>query len=234
VNKSNKPLSGYRGIFIIQAENLCCQFAIAQEAYNRHALTGDYLEGIDSAAKLLFDTANEVCRTVFGVPHIPQDYCPKIDKPTFGEVAHRFNTVYAQLSKIADSDEACTRAWLFELLRRLAFLLGSVDWLVGESDPELDQLEESPPLIAKAGHADFSHRLSPVGFERGTLGLVDTVSMTTNKAVAVLTMLSNTFAIDADENRPGDDSIYYALQAVLHELLDVGAVVEAFHRNMAK
>ena len=77
---------------------------------------------------------------------------------------------------------------------------------------------------------DFGHRLSPVGLEHGTLGLLDTVNMSINKAVAVVTMLSNSFATDGDEGRPSDDSVYYALQAVQHELLDVGAVVEAFHR----
>lgn len=93
---------------------------------------------------------------------------------------------------------------------------------------------ENVPFRANAGMADFSHRLSPVGLEHGTLALADTVSMSINKAVAVVTMLSNTFAIDDDEGRPSDDAVYYALQSVQHELLDVGAVVEAFHRNRAE
>ncbi|WAR43727.1 hypothetical protein [Methylomonas rapida] len=92
---------------------------------------------------------------------------------------------------------------------------------------------ENMPFRAKAGQVDFSHRLSPVGFEHGTLALLDTVNMSINKAVAVVTMLSNSFAIDDDEARPSDDAVFYALQAVQHELLDVGAVVEAFHRNTA-
>lgn len=93
---------------------------------------------------------------------------------------------------------------------------------------------ENVPFRAKAGLADFSHRLSPVSLEHGTLALVDTVSMSINKAVAVVTMLSNSFAIDDDAGRPSDDAVFYALQAVQHELLDVGAVVEAFHRNTTR
>ncbi|WP_157205431.1 hypothetical protein [Methylomonas koyamae] len=46
-------------------------------------------------------------------------------------------------------------------------------------------------------------------------------------------MLGNHFAKDDDEDRPSDETIFYALQSVKDELEDIKAVVEAFHNAAA-
>lgn len=89
------------------------------------------------------------------------------------------------------------------------------------------------PISAKAGFADFSHRLSPVGLETGTLGLLDTVNMASDKLLATVNMLSDHFALDDDENRPSDETVFFALQSIKHEAQDIKAVVEGFHRTAA-
>ncbi|MGY6278311.1 hypothetical protein [Methylomonas sp. MgM2] len=226
MTRPNKPLSGYRGIFTVQAENLQFHYNLAQDANRRNALNADYLEGLMGAAKLLQDTGQAVCVYLFGTRHITAEYTPKIDGPTFEEVEHRFNAVDAQLAKIADSDAACTQLWLFELLRRAECLLGSIDWLADQ----FEQGELAEYVTAKAGaFADFSHRISPIGLEDGTLGLLDTVNMAADKLLATITMLSDHFAIDDDENRPSDETVFFALQSIKHEAMDIKAVMAAFH-----
>lgn len=156
MNKQNKSLATYRGIFDVQTENLQFNFNLAQDAYRRNALNVDYLEGLMGAAKLLQDTAQAVCVSAFGQRHITAEYTPKIDGATFEEVEGRFNAVDTQLAKIAESDQACTRLWLFELLRRVEFLLGAVDWLADE----FDECEPVEYVTANASTvADFSHRI---------------------------------------------------------------------------
>lgn len=157
------------------------------------------------------------------------DYCPAVAEASLEEVEHRYRRLADHIENLGATTRISLKAWLRNACRLSAELVGAVDWLVSEVASDIETASND-----RGAMPNLSHRISPIGHESGTLGLVDTVSMSINKAVAVVTMLSNSFAIDDDENRPSDNSIYYALQSIQHELLDVGAVVEAFHRNTTR
>lgn len=160
------------------------------------------------------------------------DYRPTCAAPSFEEIQRCYDDLAKHLNK-AGKPPACihqiSRTWLFGLAQRSANLLGAIDWLVtvsAKDDPD------GGTYPAPANMPDFSHRLSPLGAADNTLALVDTVNMSVEKAGAVLTMLGNHFAKDDDEDRPSDETVFYALQTVKDELEDIRAVVDAF-RNAA-
>lgn len=72
------------------------------------------------------------------------------------------------------------------------------------------------------------YRLSPLGGIDNALALADTVTMSTNKAESIVSMLSHSFSEDGESMRPNDDTVYYALMTVKHELADIRSVVKAF------
>jgi len=230
MNQSSPTPTAHRRLLNVMAGELAAQCCKAQAAQGKSEAETE-LRTLLAMTKLFDDTTCAVFRQRFGVDPHQWDYCPKVKEPSFDEITRRFDALVDHVESLGNSDSRFTRVWMAALVRHSAFVLGSVDWLAGDSEPEALELE-SWSINAKASMvADFSHRLSPFGREHGTLGFVDTVEASINKAVAIVTMLSNHFAADNDEGRPSDDSVYYALQAVQHELLDVGVVVEAFHRN---
>ncbi|MCQ8105523.1 hypothetical protein NP590_15535 [Methylomonas sp. SURF-2] len=157
------------------------------------------------------------------------DYRPTCAAPSFEEIQRCYDDLAKHLNKARKpraSIRQISRTWLFGLAQRSANLLGAVGWLVTESARE-DLAEDTNP--APAVVPDFSHRLSPIGGMNNTLALADTVNMASEKAGAILKMLSNHFAKDDDEDRPRDEVIYYALQAISDEVQDIKSLVEAFH-----
>lgn len=73
----------------------------------------------------------------------------------------------------------------------------------------------------------FGHRLSLISDFRDVIGLYDTINLMTKKAIATLDNTRNGFAGE-DVGRPNDDSVFYALMAVEHELDDIRSVVKGF------
>ena len=216
----------YKGIDTASVDSILAAGADLQRDWSRKRLLVD---AFFSSANRFDEIVRDACETMLN-RELVLDYRPVCAAPSFQEIQRCYDDMTQHLDKLG-TPPACygrlNRPWLIGLCQRSANLLGAVDWLVTESAKD-DPDDGTCP--APANMPDFSHRLSPIGLEHGTLGLLDTVNMSINKAVAVVTMLSNSFATDGDEGRPSDDSVYYALQAVQHELLDVGAVVEAFHR----
>lgn len=215
----------HKGIDTASVDSILAAYADLQRDWSRKRLLVDaFLSSANRFDEIVLDACEKMLARV-----VVLDYRPTCAAPSFEEIQRCYDDLTQHLDKLG-TPPACygrlNRRWLIGLCQCSANLLGAVDWLVTESAK--DDLKDGIKIVP-----DFSHRLSPVGLEHGTLALADTVSMSINKAVAVVTMLSNSFAIDDDEGRPSDDAVFYALQAVQHELLDVGAVVEAFHRNTA-
>lgn len=155
------------------------------------------------------------------------DYCPAVAEPSLNEVEQRYRALIEHIETLSGFTHFGLKAWLRNACRLSADLVGAVDWLVSAVAGDLDAASSDHDAVP-----DFGHRLSPVVDIGSSLSLTDTVSMMVNKADAVLTILGNHFAKD-DEDRPSDDAIFYALQSIKDELSDIGAVVEAFHRNAA-
>jgi hypothetical protein len=44
-------------------------------------------------------------------------------------------------------------------------------------------------------------------------------------------MLADHFALDDDDFRPSDETVFFALQSIKHEAQDIKAVMEGFHRS---
>lgn len=156
------------------------------------------------------------------------DYCPAVAEPSLDEVEQRYRALIDHLETLSGFTHFGIKAWLRNACRLSADLVGAVDWLVSAVADDLNADSSNHDTMP-----DLGHRLSQIGDIGSSLALSDTVSMMVNKADAVLTMLGNHFAKDDDEDRPSDDAVYYALQSIKDELSDIGAVVEAFHRNAA-
>ncbi|OAI22781.1 hypothetical protein A1356_18780 [Methylomonas koyamae] len=206
---------------------LDCIFAaygdLSRHWSREHLLVDAFFSSANRFDKIVHD----VCETTLA-RELVLDYCPACAAPSFQEIQRCYDDLAKHLNKVGKPPAGIrqiSRAWLFGLAQRSANLLGAVDWLVTESaknDPDGD-------TPAPATMPDFSHRLSPLGGADNTLALVDTVNMATNKLLAIATMLSDHFALDEDENRPSDETVFFALQAIKHEALDIKAIVEGFH-----
>ncbi|WP_445369747.1 hypothetical protein ACH5Y9_11730 [Methylomonas sp. BW4-1] len=204
------------------------QYCKAQAAQGK-AEAGGELAALSPMVKLFDETIGLVWSEKFELSAPLFDYCPKIHKPTFEEVAKRMDRLTWHLENIGQSEAFFTRPWLGGLLRLSANLVGSVDWLLGELDPAMvtwavpaENMAETPAVSG--------HRLSPLGGADNALAHVDTVNMMANKALSILSMLGNAVAGEDDQIRPSDDDMYYALRSVGDELTDIKAVVSAFHQ----
>jgi len=232
MTKNIQTPAAHRKLLSVMIGELGAQCCTAQAAQGKPAFDAE-LHKLLAMAELLEETTCAVFRLRFGKEPAVWDYCPKIAEPSFAEISHRLDALIQHVENLGSSDNFFTHGWLAMLVRLTAYFIGAVEWLAGESEPEtLEGLEtEVLPISAKAGFADFSHRLSPVGLENGTLGLLDTVNMASNKLLATVDMLSDHFSLDDDENRPSDETVFFALQSIKHEAQDIKAVVEGFHRN---
>lgn len=152
------------------------------------------------------------------------DYCSIVEEPSLDEVARRYRPLIEHVENLSRFTPAGLKAWLRDACRLSADLVGAVDWLVSAVAGDLNAAPCNGAAIP-----DFGHRLSPVGLENGTLGLLDTVNMAADKLLATVNMLSDHFAIDDDENRPSDETVFFALQSIKCEALDIKAVMGAFH-----
>lgn len=185
------------------------------------------MDAFFSSANRFDEIVRDVCETTLA-QELALDYRPACTEPSFEEIQRCYDDLAKHLNKVEKSlagIHRISRTWLFGLAQCSTNLLGAVDWLVTESakdDPDCG-------TPAPATMPDFSHRLSLVGFEHGTLGLLDTVNMAADKLLATVNMLSDHFALDDDESRPSDETVFFALQSVKHEALDIKAIVEAFH-----
>jgi hypothetical protein len=186
------------------------------------------LAALSPMVNLFDDTVGLVWSEAF-VTSVPVfDYCPKVEHPNFAEVAKQMNDLIWYLENIGKSEAHFTRSWLSGLSRKSANLVGAVDWLLGELDPP-PAVWPKPPAGAEVS-AVSEHRLSPLGGAGNTLAMADTVTMMANKAISVVSMLSNAFAEEGETARPSDDALYYALQSVSDELADIKAVISNFHQ----
>lgn len=191
------------------------------------------MDAFFSSANRFDEIVRDVCETTLD-EELVLDYRPACAAPSFEEIQRCYDDLAKHLNKVGkplaviQGIHRISRTWLFGLAQRSTNLLGAVDWLVTESvNQDLEDSSNTVPLITP----DFSHRLSPVGFEQGTLGLLDTVNMAADKLLATVNMLSDHFALDDDENRPSDETVFFALHSVKHEALDIKAVMAWFHSN---
>jgi hypothetical protein len=232
MTKNNQTPAAHRRLLTVMAGELGSQCCTAQAAQGKPAFE-DELGKLLVMAELFEETACAVFRLRLGREPSVWDYCPKIAEPSFAEISHRLDDLILHIENLGNTDNFFTHGWLAMLVRLSAYFVGAVEWLAGESDPEaLEGLEvEVLPISAKAGFADFSHRLSPVGLESGTLGLLDTVNMAADKLLATVGMLADHFALDDDDFRPSDETVFFALQSIKHEAQDIKAVMAGFHSN---
>jgi len=183
-----------------------------------------------SSANRFDEIVHDVCETMLA-RELSLDYRPACAAPSFEEIQRCYDDLAKHLNKARKpraSIRQISRTWLFGLAQRSANLLGAVDWLVTESakdDPD------GGTYPAPANMPDFSHRLSPLGAAENTLALVDTVNMAADKLLAIATLLADHFALDDDENRPSDETVFFALQSIKHEAEDIKAIVTGFHRT---
>jgi|GEM_PF-1481677 len=136
-------------------------------------------------------------------------------------VNHPFEAVSAAFLALSEAFDACPQAdktsTLAETdLRALFMAVERVQDVFYDFDD--DETDTRP---------DLGHRLGLFSDPPDALGLSDTVNVMGQKADAVLTMLGNAFA-EADTPRLSDDSVYYALMSIKHELADINSVVKAF------
>jgi len=232
MSKNNQTPAAHRRLLTVMIGDLGTQCCTTQAAQGKPAFDAE-LHKLLAMAELLEETACAVFRLRFGKEPSVWDYCPKIAEPSFTEISHRLDALILHVENLGSSDNFFTHGWLAMLVRLTAYFIGAVEWLAGESDPEaLEGLEVAlSPISAKAGFADFSHRLSPVGDIDNTLAMVDSVNMMANKAGSVLSMLLNAHSGDDDQIKPSDDEMFYALRSVGDELADIKATVSAFHRQ---
>lgn len=232
MSKSIQTPAAHRKLLTVMIGELGAQCCTAQAAQGKPVFDAE-LHKLLAMAELLEETTCAVFRLRFGKEPSVWDYCPKIAEPSFAEISHRLDALVLHVENLGSSDNFFTHGWLAMLVRLAAYFIGAVEWLAGESDPEaLGGLEaEVLPISAKAGFADFSHRLSPVGDIDNTLAMVDSVNMMASKAEAVLVMLGNTFAEDEDTARPNDNAVFYALRSIGDEIADIKATVSAFHKQ---
>jgi hypothetical protein len=200
------------------------QYCKAQAARGKPEAGGE-LATLSPMVKLFDETIGLVWSEKFGLSAPLFDYCPKIQQPTFEEIAKRMELLTGHLENIGQSEAFFTRPWLGGLLRLSANLVGAIDWLLGELDPAMVTwaVTAETPVVS-------DHRLSPLGGVDNALALADTVNMMANKALSIVSMLGNAVAGEDDQIRPSDDDMYYALRSVGDELTDIKAVVNAFHR----
>jgi hypothetical protein len=55
--------------------------------------------------------------------------------------------------------------------------------------------------------------------------------MAADKLLATVGMLADHFALDDDDFRPSDETVFFALQSIKHEAQDIKAVMAGFHSN---
>ncbi|MBL1263885.1 hypothetical protein [Candidatus Methylomicrobium oryzae] len=144
-----------------------------------------------------------------------------------GSVQHPFEAVSAAFLSLSEAADACRQAdktcTLAEADLRALFMAAERVQAVFY-DFEDDDQDTRP---------DLGHRFGLFSDTPDALGLSETVGFMSQKADAVLTMLGNAFA-EADAPRLNDDSVYYALMTVKHELADINSVVKAFHQASKK
>jgi hypothetical protein len=232
MSKSTQTPAAHSKLLTVMIGELGAQCCTAQAEQGKPAFDAE-LHKLLAMAELLEETACAVFRLRLGREPSVWDYCPKIAEPSFAEISHRLDDLIQHVENLGSTDNFFTHGWLAMLVRLSAYFVGAVEWLAGELVPEaLEGLEaEVLPIIAKAGFADLSHRLSPIGLETGTLGLLDTVNMAADKLLATVGMLADHFALDDDENRPSDETVFFALQSIKHEAQDIKAVMAGFHSN---
>lgn len=218
------------------AQNLIKQFAelSAALATESEPAAEAALEQFYSVANLFYEMTGQIWEEHYQCELEPIEHYHAIGEPSFDEIEQRMTELDKHLKKLSgashDWPARFKRLWLKGLCQRSFYLVAALDFLVSQSihvvESEVAELNEAEGFMP-----DFSHRLSPVGFESGTLGLLDTVNMAANKLLASVNMLSDHFALDDDENRPSDETVFFALQSIKHEAQDIKAIVEGFHRN---
>jgi hypothetical protein len=195
------------------------QFKACQAAYAQGALKAADYEKLRDWAYALFDVLESAIWEL-GIETGNSTY-------QAGPFNHPFEAVSAAFLALSEAADACRQAdkacTLAEADLRALFLAAErVQAVFYEFDD--DDTDARP---------DLGHRLGLFSDAPDALGLSETVGFMSQKADAVLTMLGNAFA-EADAPRLNDDSVYYALMTVKHELADIKSVVKAFYLDSKK
>lgn len=212
----------FLGALLSATDQLAKQFPILQASSENGGFVAE-LDTFFSLANCVDESLNRLWEAR-NSSALSFDYCPVDEEPSLDEVERRYRPLIQHVEKLSRFTPGGLKAWLRDACRLSADLVGAVDWLVAAVAGDLNAAPSNGAVIP-----DFGHRLSPVGLENGTLGLLDTVNMAADKLLATVTMLSDHFAIDDDENRPSDETVFFALQSIKHEALDIKAVMGAFH-----
>lgn len=190
------------------------QFKACQAAYAQGALKAAEYEKLRDLIYLLYDVL-ESALWELGI---------ETGNATFqaGPFQHPFEAVSAAFLALSEAADACRQAdktcTLAEADLRTLFMAAERVQAVFYEFEDDDQ--DARP--------DLGHRFVLFSDAPDALGLSETVGFMSQKADAVLTMLGNAFAED-DAPRLSDDSVYYALMTVKHELADIKSVVRAFY-----
>jgi len=141
---------------------------------------------------------------------------------------HPFEAVSIAFTALAEAFESCRQADKAATLTE-----ADIANLFMATERMQDVFYEFADDKTEVGKPDFKHRLLLLQDSTDVLGLTDTVDFMINKADAQLTMLGNAFA-DEDGPRLNDDTVYYALMTVKHELADIKSLVNALHLDSKK
>jgi hypothetical protein len=189
------------------------QFKACQAEYAQGALKASAYEKLRDLVYMLYDVLESAL----------WELDIKTGEATYqtGPVNHPFEAVSAAFLALSETFDACRQAdkicTLAEADLRALFMAAERVQAVFY-DFEDDDTDTRP---------DLGHRFGPFSDAPDALSLRETVGVMSQKADAVLTMLGNAFA-EADAPRLNDDSVYYALMTVKHELADIQSVVKAF------
>lgn len=200
------------GVFI----HVRSQFEICQAEYANGTLTTSSYEKLRDLVYMLYDVLESAIWEL--------DIKTGNATSQTGPVNHPFEAVSAAFQALSVTFEACRQAdkacTLAEAELRALFMAAErVQNVFYDLDD--DETDTRP---------DLGHRLWLFSNPADVLGLTDTVTLMSNKADAVLTMLANMFA-EEEGPRLNYDTIYYALMTVSHELADINSVVKAFHQS---
>jgi hypothetical protein len=77
---------------------------------------------------------------------------------------------------------------------------------------------------------DFNHRLSILGDEASSLNVSDAVSNAANQASSLIVMIQGQFlGPEYSDGKLSDEIIHNCLESVYHLVLDMKAIVNAYH-----